>query len=503
MKDILIIVPYRNRENDLKKFYEIVPYFYKKRNISFDIVICELSQKGDWNAGLCINSIMYYLENVSKQYKYVYIHHVDVYPEAGDFIFPNSKECIFNLGDYGSCILSLDDFLTCKGFLNSFWGWGSEDNHFYSKVFKNNIKLINFDTISDKTLIFNIDNQNHERKFDSKNYANNANLLYSQQYDEKDNIDNFYDYGEIDSYQQKNDNIHVIKVTSKNNSPSLHKNNKAVFLYIEDQKKFEYVSTVIKSALLQSSYNYDIVTFLGDISDKENIATECLSFGCKVVHHKKIVLFNGSSSIERHYAYKKFLEQDTQYDEILHVDAADALFFKNPFDFVDNTKITVTHENVLHEHESWNFNMLKNIYSDYNILNFIAKENVICAGLIYGPKNLFLKLTTHVIDEYEKLQPKNKEFYGVDQPIFNKLVYINKILSNDELTIKSTFDNFCIHLHTPLNNVNYSGKKISIPLNLEELSSYALIHQYNRCNETNKHISQFFTNYFKPIVVDK
>ena len=90
MKDLLIVVPYRNREEHLKEFLENAPKYFDKQNIKYDILICELDQIGDWNAGLCVNSIIDFIKD--KNYKWLFIHHVDIYPLEGDFNFPNENE---------------------------------------------------------------------------------------------------------------------------------------------------------------------------------------------------------------------------------------------------------------------------------------------------------------------------------------------------------------------------------------------------------------------------
>ena len=63
MKDLLIVVPYRNREEHLKEFLENAPKYFDKQNIEYDILICELDQTGDWNAGLCVNSTINFIKD--------------------------------------------------------------------------------------------------------------------------------------------------------------------------------------------------------------------------------------------------------------------------------------------------------------------------------------------------------------------------------------------------------------------------------------------------------
>lgn len=497
MKDILITVPYRNRPEHLEKFLKIVPDFFKSRNITFDIVICELNETGDWNAGLCNNSIIHYLNNITNEYKYIYIHHVDIYPIDGEVIFPQENECIFNLGDYGSCILSLENFLKCGGCGNSFWGWGSEDNDLYKKLQKNGIRITNNEHISPKKIIFDVDFQNHPRPFVAKNYASNMKLLYTDNMDGGD-INNFNEYATVEVVERISENIFKQLIKPLTKSPREAINKKAVLTYIEGHTSFDYITTLLKSSILYSANEYDIIVFAGNLSSDSSIVSQTIAHGGTVINHNKIININGMAGVERFYAYRDFLETNTQYEEILHVDAADVVFLDNPFKYVQPNKINFIQEDILHMYEPWNSNMLKLINYSTDVINKLSESPVICSGVIYAPVELFIKLATGIINEYES--KFNISYYGVDQPILNKLIYNDDLLKESELVFKTTHDDFCINLHTPINNnQHYYGSSVDLPIDFKQIRHYSIIHQYNRSQELNTMITDYHKHNFFPL----
>lgn len=190
MKKILIVVPYRNRENHLIDFLKFTPSYFTNQNITFDILISELENIGDWNAGLCCNSVINF--DIGEKYEYIYIHHVDVFPLNGDWFFPEVNEILFNLGDYGSCIMKYDYFFDVGGYSNNFWGWGYEDDCLYRRLLYNNYKLVDLDY----RILFQTKNQNHERTIDKINEKNSLSIIdndfiFGNKYNKR--IDGVYD----------------------------------------------------------------------------------------------------------------------------------------------------------------------------------------------------------------------------------------------------------------------------------------------------------------------
>jgi hypothetical protein len=208
MKQILIVVPFRDRHEHLKDFLNHTPKYFYNQNISFDILITELDSVGDWNAGICCNSVINF--NINEKYEYIYIHHVDVFPLKGEWFFPNENEVLFNLGDYGSCIMKYEYFFNVGGYSNNFWGWGYEDDCLYRRLIYNDYKMIDFDY----KILFETRNQKHDRVIDEINKKNSLSIIdndfiYNNNYNKE--IDGVYDtnnYGKTHSLIKIDNNIY-------------------------------------------------------------------------------------------------------------------------------------------------------------------------------------------------------------------------------------------------------------------------------------------------------
>ena len=139
---MLLIVPYRDREENLKEFLE----HYK----GFKILIVEQSEKKLFNrAKLCNIGFNETKDNL------VCFHDVDLlaedlthYKEFKGGVNHFSGLCEqFNYKEpYATClggVTAFDSasFLKCNGFSNTYWGWGGEDDDLYNRVVLNGISV--------------------------------------------------------------------------------------------------------------------------------------------------------------------------------------------------------------------------------------------------------------------------------------------------------------------------------------------------------------------------
>jgi hypothetical protein len=206
MKQILIVVPFRNREEHLKDFLNHTPKYFRNQNISFDVLITELDNIGDWNRGICCNSLINF--NIGEKYEYLYIHDVDIFPLKGEWIFPKENEVLYNLGDYGSCIMKYEYFFDVGGFSNNFWGWGYEDDCLYRRFINDNYKMIDHNY----RILFETRNQNHDRFVNEINTKNALSIIDNEFiYNNNKEIDGVYNtnkYGKTHSLIKIDDNVY-------------------------------------------------------------------------------------------------------------------------------------------------------------------------------------------------------------------------------------------------------------------------------------------------------
>ena len=473
MKDLLIVVPYRNREEHLKTFLEKTPAYFNRQNISYDILICELDKQGDWNAGLCCNSFIDFI-NSERQYKYIFIHHVDVFPIEGEWEFPKPKQIFYKLGDYGSCLISTEDFLSVNGYCNSFWGWGGEDNDLYLRTQDHGIALVDR---SNSEVKFDTGYQNHQRDFNGANYANGIKNLSVLKESKTNNITNFKEHGYTKDLKKIKDNIYHHIVVPKKTSPCFHKNDKVLLTFSKGNIDFEKIAFFIKSACIFSAYEFDVVVVIGDDVPNERFKHQIEIHGAKTFlpQTKSENLF-----IDRFACYKEFLLKHPQYTQVIHTDFTDVFFQANPFNHVVPDKLNFVKEHIKIKNENWNNTILNTIYP-VEIASPVSENEVICSGVIYGPTPSFLSLCNRLVEERNKLS--TLPVRGVDQPILNKLVYFDHAFDSD-MQFRYCYEDFCINLHAVKyypalfvdNSVTITDKEVT---NCKR-NKFSIVHQFNR-----------------------
>jgi hypothetical protein len=492
-KDLIIVVPYRDRKEHLETFLKQVPEYFNSQNISYDILVCELDQVGDWNAGLCVNSIVDFLHD-GKDYKWLYIHHVDVWPEKGLWGYPKKGEVYHNLGDYGSCLMTLDSFFEVNGYCNNFWGWGGEDNELYEKLRSKGYNVISID--DNYPVKYNTSYQNHERKFNGNNYGGGINNLFLKDINNRDNIKNFYEFGSVTRLPNIKKNIYHQIITPIKKSPREHKNKKLLIGYIHGIKDFMYVAPFVKSSLIYAPYNYDITIIVSD--DEENLPLYLIdqlkSFGVNVYLNKKS---EDNLFIDRFKKYIDYISKNN-YDFILHADVTDTYFQQDPFNSIELNYLNISSEGIKIKDESWNKSMYKSYYN--SVFEEVGNYEVLCGGILGAPRDIFLKFAANIIEEYINLNVKTNS--GIDQIIIQKLLYADKVL--DKFIIKGPSDSFCINLHVwefYKDSLDFKiniqdGKRVTMR---DNTTKYCIVHQFNRNSELYNNVTNHFVNYFYPI----
>lgn len=495
-KDLLIVVPYRNRETHLKSFLEKTPKYFNDRNISYDILIAELDDIGDWNAGLSCNSLINFKKKAN--YKYLYIHHVDVYPIDGEWKYPGENEIYFNLGDYGSCLMKMDYYLKVGGYRNGFWGWGAEDNDLYTKLAKVGIRSTDVTKLDDYPVKFDVGYQNHERKFEAINYSNSHKMLYKPHDRNWDSIFDFNKYGKTHSLKKIGESIYKHNITPLKQSPKNHKNKNVILTYIKNLRK-EYIYPYIKSVSYFASYNYDMYVIDASTQENPEIVNQIEAFGMKVI--KRSAVYD-NLFIDRLIAFKEFgLSHD--YERILCMDFSDIYIQKNPFEILDKIpqdKLIVSSEGVVIGDQKWNYTVIGNVYG-YNVADFLKPYEVLNCGVMCGSPANYVDLCDTVVAEYEKFGDGVKSIYGVDQALILKLIYHDQKI---KLTVIRDDQPFAAHLHVQFNekekcrfkHIQIFGNKT---VKDNENNVFSIVHQYNRNIEMyNTILNHFNLNYQPP-----
>lgn len=142
---LAIIVPFKNRENYLKIFLEMVPKYLEQENNIKDycIYISEQDDSDTFNLSVSRN-VGAKLAITEGNFEHLIFHDVDTIPISGINYHPG--DC--NIGWFmtaGMCKIHTDTFKKINGYNPHFSGWGQEDTEFYDRLseFKVNVDFWN------------------------------------------------------------------------------------------------------------------------------------------------------------------------------------------------------------------------------------------------------------------------------------------------------------------------------------------------------------------------
>lgn len=143
-KRLAIIVPFRDRFDELLQFAPHMAAFLSKQGVPFHIFVVNQNDRYRFNRASLIN--VGFLQ-VRDGYDYFAMHDVDLlplndnlryeYPEHGPLhisgpeYHPKYHYAAF-IG--GILLLRMDHFAQLNGMSNRYWGWGLEDDEFYVRI---------------------------------------------------------------------------------------------------------------------------------------------------------------------------------------------------------------------------------------------------------------------------------------------------------------------------------------------------------------------------------
>ena len=188
MKDLAIIVPYRDREEHLKQFIPYMKGYLNRKGFSFDFYIIEQEDGKPFNRGKLLN-VGFVISSKKMNYSNYCFHDIDLLPVNVDYSHASvpthlSSEVeqlgwryppIINGFEYpdifgGITIFTEENFKEINGYNNEYWGWGAEDDDLLQRIkFKkmNHGRRIPGATRSLK----------HERQLNGEDYSKNIQNL--------------------------------------------------------------------------------------------------------------------------------------------------------------------------------------------------------------------------------------------------------------------------------------------------------------------------------------
>jgi beta-1,4-galactosyltransferase 1 len=147
MKDVAIIVPYRDRQEHLAVFVPAIINHLSRVNKTGDIFIVEQSHNKSFNRGMTKN-IGFLAALETNEYSSYVFHDIDMVPKSDvTYELVNNSPTHFatNVEQFGWKLpyptyfggvigLSKEHCIKCNGYSNGYWGWGAEDDDFYDRI---------------------------------------------------------------------------------------------------------------------------------------------------------------------------------------------------------------------------------------------------------------------------------------------------------------------------------------------------------------------------------
>lgn len=208
MKDICIIVPYRDRKEHLEKFRPHITKVLNDEGLTFDIVVVEQDHTKPFNRAKLLNVGYDYAKG--KYLNYVF-HDVDMLPIEGKASYATVKtpthyaaiveQFGWNLAyqNYVGGVTAFDaeSFEKINGFCNEYYGWGAEDDDLFRRC-------------QSQGIVFNRRNNmysslGHERIIEQAQYQKNLKVLNEWESYRSDGLSNL----EYEIVSEKDGHINV------------------------------------------------------------------------------------------------------------------------------------------------------------------------------------------------------------------------------------------------------------------------------------------------------
>lgn len=151
MHKLGIIVPYRNRPDQLKLFQDTITSFIK--GIDYELIIVDQQDDKDFNRGKLLN--IGFLKSLDLGCDYVVFHDIDLLPIDVDYSYSDKvthliseldtpegfDRSLFDEYFGGVTLFPSSIFETVNGYINNYWGWGFEDDNLLLRCIKNRVSL--------------------------------------------------------------------------------------------------------------------------------------------------------------------------------------------------------------------------------------------------------------------------------------------------------------------------------------------------------------------------
>lgn len=154
---VAIVVPYRNRSDQLQIFLKYMHPFLQNQLLSYQIFVVEQSPESPFNRAKLLN--IGFVEAMKQRPFHCFIFHdIDLIPQKVNNIYacnsqPRHMSSSVNTFRYnlpyeglfgGAVAILATQFELVNGFSNNFYGWGGEDDDFHRRITHKGLKVLRF-----------------------------------------------------------------------------------------------------------------------------------------------------------------------------------------------------------------------------------------------------------------------------------------------------------------------------------------------------------------------
>lgn len=151
MKKLGIVVPYKNRPEQLQIFRDSIKLYIT--DIPYELIVVDQQCDNDFNRGKLLN--IGFLKAKSLNCDYVVFHDIDMVPIDVDYSYSQNvthlvseldtpggfDRTLFDEYFGGVTLFPVEVFEKINGFTNQYWGWGFEDDNLFLRCKEAGIKL--------------------------------------------------------------------------------------------------------------------------------------------------------------------------------------------------------------------------------------------------------------------------------------------------------------------------------------------------------------------------
>ncbi|XP_011304010.1 beta-1,4-galactosyltransferase 7 [Fopius arisanus] len=177
---LAVLVPFRDRFEELLTFAPHMKRFLHKQNIDYRIFILHQVDRFRFNRASLVNVGFLHVRN---EFDYIAMHDVDLLPlnDNLSYGYPDASPLHVSAPDLhpryhystfigGILLIKREHFIQVNGMSNKYWGWGLEDDEFYVRLKEANLMVRRPQNISTGTqnTFRHIHDKNHRKRDTTK-----------------------------------------------------------------------------------------------------------------------------------------------------------------------------------------------------------------------------------------------------------------------------------------------------------------------------------------------